>query len=74
MDGRKLVTESSRELFKPAIIAGHGDPAIQWMVRSFSQNITLTIVVRGLRAPPKPATFKQRAGHGDPAIQWMVRS
>ena len=28
------------------------------------------IVVRGLRAPPKPAMFKQYAGHGDPALQY----
>ncbi len=26
----------------------------------------------GLRAPPKPATFKQCAGHGDPALQWLA--
>ncbi len=26
----------------------------------------------GLRAPPKPATFKEWAGHGDPALQWLA--
>ena len=38
----------------------------------FGMNITVTIVVRGLRAPPSFLT--SMAGHGDPALQWMVRS
>ena len=45
---------------------------LRGVCKVFGMNITVTIVVRGLRAPPSFLT--SMAGHGDPALQWMVRS
>ena len=45
---------------------------VSWVCKVFGMNIPVTIVVRGLRAPPSFLT--SMAGHGDPALQWMVRS